>query len=589
MSLTKVSYSMITGAPVSVKDFGAVGNGVADDTAAITAAEAEAFATNNILLFPAGRYIFDGQFVCRVSIEGYNATIEQKSTTASVDSVVRYNTINNITVRGLTIDGNAKYRGLLFVGCDNVKISDVKVFDVGFGGIAVYDGENVEVSNCFVDGVKFITVGTLQTAADGFYFEACTNVRVINSFATNFERIGFVTEGTVSAKSRLVKYANCHASNASNSDATATEYNAGFWHENSHSVEYVNCSALNIATNISQTNGRVAGFVGGAAENLVCLNNYTNCYVDNDSYDVNQGWLLSGTSKYPSYNLVNCGVRRCTIGINSGGGIDVLNVQNFKVTLLTATADAGKGGMVFDIASQGINTLNVENFNVASGTYHVDAADINFFSTNVDLKYSLKNSGDIKHIMRQPCAAVAVINTTVQYGSTTYASFNGIQIKFGENFVGYPRAAATNKELIADIAVSGSTVHFDPNSQLTSFTSTPNMISISGPDRMLFANGAQFSWTGFSVIATGTFTHQFSNCFVNNIPPTTGFYYANFAGPTSTLMVTGNRFISSNVADTPFVKWNNNPTNSVFQANTYTATTLYTFNAGVTQANNTNV
>jgi len=38
MALTKVSYSMITGAPVNVKDFGAVGDGVKDDTDAIKAA-----------------------------------------------------------------------------------------------------------------------------------------------------------------------------------------------------------------------------------------------------------------------------------------------------------------------------------------------------------------------------------------------------------------------------------------------------------------------------------------------------------------------------------------------------------------------
>ena len=38
MSLTKVSYSMIRGAAVNVLDFGAIGDGVTDDTSAIQAA-----------------------------------------------------------------------------------------------------------------------------------------------------------------------------------------------------------------------------------------------------------------------------------------------------------------------------------------------------------------------------------------------------------------------------------------------------------------------------------------------------------------------------------------------------------------------
>ena len=55
MSLTKVSYSMIDGAVFNVRDYGAVGDGVNDDTAAIQAA-INATANLGTVFFPKGTY-----------------------------------------------------------------------------------------------------------------------------------------------------------------------------------------------------------------------------------------------------------------------------------------------------------------------------------------------------------------------------------------------------------------------------------------------------------------------------------------------------------------------------------------------------
>lgn len=54
MALTKVTYSMIEGAPINVLDYGAVGNGVADDSAALNAAATAA--AGSALYIPSGTY-----------------------------------------------------------------------------------------------------------------------------------------------------------------------------------------------------------------------------------------------------------------------------------------------------------------------------------------------------------------------------------------------------------------------------------------------------------------------------------------------------------------------------------------------------
>ena len=58
MSLTKVSYSMITGAPVNLRDFGAVGDGTTDDTSALQAAITECANNNKTLFVPDGTFMY---------------------------------------------------------------------------------------------------------------------------------------------------------------------------------------------------------------------------------------------------------------------------------------------------------------------------------------------------------------------------------------------------------------------------------------------------------------------------------------------------------------------------------------------------
>jgi len=76
MSLTKVTYSMIDGVGVNAKDFGAVGDGVTSDTAAIQALfDAAAANSAKEVFFPAGTYLLpcnrtDSDYTCAIIVRG---------------------------------------------------------------------------------------------------------------------------------------------------------------------------------------------------------------------------------------------------------------------------------------------------------------------------------------------------------------------------------------------------------------------------------------------------------------------------------------------------------------------------------------
>jgi hypothetical protein len=228
MSLTKVSYSMITGAPVNVLDYGAVGDGVADDTAAIQLALNAA--AGRELMFPAGTYlvyalkVLDG---CVVNLGP--ATIKKRPAVLGDQSVatftgnatvffaggfapVFYLTGDNIVIKDGTVDGNrandtlntAATWGGSFAGnanragvvgstnavasCINVTIDNVHFKNMVGVAIDLDMTGDIRVQNCFEENAKnlfvnisgdattFLTKGRLW-----FTGNSCSGDRVQNN------------------------------------------------------------------------------------------------------------------------------------------------------------------------------------------------------------------------------------------------------------------------------------------------------------------------------------------------------------------------------------------------------------------------
>ena len=145
MTLTKATYSMITGAPANVLDFGAVGDGVTDDTAAINRALYQIYCREvnpqirRSIFFPAGVYLVTDTILIPPYATLYgegpdNSVIKLDSTSAAAylartaDSLQQtgVNIATNgaippqsITVLGMSFETTAANEGLLIENCTN--------------------------------------------------------------------------------------------------------------------------------------------------------------------------------------------------------------------------------------------------------------------------------------------------------------------------------------------------------------------------------------------------------------------------------------------------------------------------------------
>ena len=168
MALTKVTYSMIAGAAVNVLDFGAVGNGVADDSSAIQAA-VNSLTNGGTVFFPTGTYL---------CLSGLTVANNKTSLDFAGNAVLTYTTPTQIL---LTFSGtNCELR--------NAIINAPAVFDgtnalPGYGIVQI-TGEFFSANDCVINNVPRI----------GFWFSNTNNGSITNCKINGGTTEGFYTE-----------------------------------------------------------------------------------------------------------------------------------------------------------------------------------------------------------------------------------------------------------------------------------------------------------------------------------------------------------------------------------------------------------
>ena len=113
MSLTKAHNRMIAGAPANVLDFGALGDGVTDDTVAVTAFLTSVISTGETGIIPDGTYMVD-----QITLASANLRIRGngvlKANGSNRKNMIKFTGVSGVLdIDGITIDANNKVaRGL---------------------------------------------------------------------------------------------------------------------------------------------------------------------------------------------------------------------------------------------------------------------------------------------------------------------------------------------------------------------------------------------------------------------------------------------------------------------------------------------
>lgn len=250
---------------VSVKDFGAIGDGVANDSPAIAAAIA--FAGNNSKVFfpPGGNYRITEEITLpptsfNITLSGYGANLTVAGTHNGINLTAQNENYGWHTVEGLTITGpNNYYAGTMTA----TTASGILIQDVAAPTSAAFFGYNTVIRDVTLEKFKY-----------GLRAKNAIKVRVEGKTFIRFNRYGVYLDGGIT--------------NANNFDGCIITYNdtAGLY--SSGSATSIAEATSNVFDGCLFESNHAYGATGGTA---IYLNNsfdfvFENCYTEDHQYAV---------------------------------------------------------------------------------------------------------------------------------------------------------------------------------------------------------------------------------------------------------------------------------------------------------------
>ena len=411
MSLTKVSYSLITGASTNVLDFGADPTGATDSTAAFLAAKTVALATNKTIYIPAGTYkgsiaVASGETNLAIIGENRETTIieakDNSTATISVHWTAYRTQIQSLTIKNTAALNNGTHYGIHALGSgSNNGASGLKIKDCVVSGyninVRLDEFNDMYVENCIlssaVAGGGAAPIGANLYAGSPTF--PCVGLDVFDVYCIA-GKYGMYLENTEGIK---MSFLDCVLSTAQ-----------GLIHQ--------------------RTTGRTIGMI------------ISDSYFDSTTLDA---FYLQGVDYGMFTNIW------CSAGVSSGNGVQLVDCANNMFTNLT-TYNCKASGILF-LQNVILNKFNGCTFN-NNVSYGVSIANSNNYSNIFDNCSTANNTAGALNFLDTTAASPNFWLNSIASGAVTVQTKD---IKQGGNASGGKTFSLTyEKQNLPDGAASSS-------------------------------------------------------------------------------------------------------------------------------------